>query len=363
MLLNAMSNTFGHIFRLTTFGESHGTAIGGIIDGCPAGIDIDTAFVQAELDRRKPGQSSITTQRHEDDRIEFLSGIFEGKTTGAPIGFCIANTDHRSADYDHLKNVYRPGHADYTYQQKYGIRDYRGGGRASARETATRIVAGAIAKLALRTIGIDITAYTTQIGNVAVTKNYNELDLTQVESNIVRCPDAAVATQMVELIDACRRQGDSIGGIVQCVISGTSAGLGEPLYGKLQAELAYAMLSINAAKGFDYGSGFEQIAQTGSSLNDAFYTDHDRISTRTNFAGGIQGGISNGADIYFRVVFKPTPTISKAQQTIDMGGNAVELAAHGRHDACVVPRAVPVVEAMAAIVLFDAYLQNRSATL
>lgn len=356
-------NTFGHIFRLTTFGESHGTAIGGIIDGCPAGIDIDTAFVQAELDRRKPGQSSITTQRHEADRVEFLSGIFDGKTTGTPIGFCIANTDHRSSDYEHLKSVYRPGHADYTYQQKYGIRDYRGGGRASARETAARIVAGAIAKLALHSIGVHIAAYTAQIGNIAVNKPYQELDLTQTENNIVRCPDEATATQMVELIDICRRQGDSIGGIVQCVISGAPIGLGEPLYGKLQAELAYAMLSINAAKGFDYGSGFEHVALTGSSLNDTFYTDHDRIGTRTNFAGGIQGGISNGADIYFRVVFKPTPTISKAQQTIDTDGNAVELSAHGRHDACVVPRAVPVVEAMAAIVLFDAYLQNRSATM
>ncbi|MGM9746662.1 MAG: chorismate synthase [Paludibacteraceae bacterium] len=356
-------NTFGHIFRLTTFGESHGTAIGGIIDGCPAGIDIDTAFVQAELDRRKPGQSSITTQRNEADRVEFLSGIFDGKTTGAPIGFCIANTDHRSSDYEHLKSVYRPGHADYTYQQKYGIRDYRGGGRASARETAARIVAGAIAKLALRNIGVHIAAYTAQIGNIAVNKPYQELDLTQTENNIVRCPDAATATQMVELIDTCRRQGDSIGGIVQCVISGAPIGLGEPLYGKLQAELAYAMLSINAAKGFDYGSGFEHVALTGSSLNDAFYADHEHIGTRTNFAGGIQGGITNGADIYFRVVFKPTPTISQAQQTIDTDGNAVELAAHGRHDACVVPRAVPVVEAMAAIVLFDAYLQNRSATL
>lgn len=356
-------NTFGHIFRLTTFGESHGTAIGGIIDGCPAGIDIDTAFVQAELDRRKPGQSSITTQRHEADRVEFLSGIFDDKTTGAPIGFCIANTDHRSSDYEHLKSVYRPGHADYTYQQKYGIRDYRGGGRASARETAARIVAGAIAKLALRSIGVHIAAYTAQIGNIAVNKPSQELDLTQTEDNIVHCPDAATATQMVELIDTCRRQGDSIGGIVQCVISGAPIGLGEPLYGKLQAELAYAMLSINAAKGFDYGSGFEHVALTGSSLNDAFYADHEHIGTRTNFAGGIQGGITNGADIYFRVVFKPTPTISQAQQTIDTDGNAVELSAHGRHDACVVPRAVPVVEAMAAIVLFDAYLQNRSATI
>ena len=349
-----MSNTFGHIFRLTTFGESHGTAIGGIIDGCPAGIDIDTAFVQAELDRRKPGQSSITTQRHEDDRIEFLSGIFEGKTTGAPIGFCIANADHRSADYDHLKNVYRPGHADYTYQQKYGIRDYRGGGRASARETATRIVAGAIAKLALRAIGIDITAYTTQIGNVAVTKNYHELDLTQTESNIVRCPDAATATQMVELIDACRRQGDSIGGIVQCVISGTPTGLGEPLYGKLQAELAYAMLSINAAKGFDYGSGFAGVTQRGSEQNDLFVTDNEgHVHTLTNNSGGIQGGISNGEDIYFRVAFKPVATLLREQATIDKEGHAATVKARGRHDACVLPRAVPVVESMAAVTLLD----------
>lgn len=354
-----MANSFGHIFKFTSFGESHGTAIGGVIDGCPAGLKIDADFVQTELNRRRPGQSALATQRHENDRVRFLSGLFDGQTTGAPIAFTIANEDQRGSDYEPLKSVFRPSHADYTYQAKYGVRDYHGGGRASARETAVRTVVGAVAKLALRQIGVEIKAYTSQIGGIAVTKPYTELNLRLAENNAVRCPDEAAAAKMATAIAQCQADGDSIGGIVTCVARNAPVGLGEPVYGKLQAELANAMLSINAAKGFDYGGGFSEIGLRGSEANDCFKAEKGRIVPVTNHSGGIQGGISNGADIYFRVAFKPTPTIAKAQQTVDAALNAVELAAHGRHDTCVVPRAVPVVEAMAAIVLFDAYLAAR----
>lgn len=356
-----MANTFGTLFRLTSFGESHGTAIGGIIDGCPTGIEIDLKFIQSELNRRRPGQSSITTPRNEADELTFFSGIFEGKTTGTPIGFAILNTNQKSDDYNHLKEVFRPSHADYTYQMKYGTRDYRGGGRASARETIARVVAGAIAKLALKQIGISITAYTSQIGPIKTSIPYQQLDLTQTESNSVRCPDQTVAKEMQNYIETCKAEGDSTGGIITCVIKGVPVGLGEPVFDKLQAHLAYAMLSINAVKGFDYGSGFEQVLQKGSKINDEFTIENEKITTKTNFSGGIQGGISNGQDIYFRTVFKPTATISKSQQTIDTQQNQiVNLEAHGRHDPCVIPRAVPIIEAMAAIVVLDAYLLNKT---
>ena len=355
-----MSNTFGTLFRLTSFGESHGAAIGGVIDGCPAGIDIDLTFIQQELNRRRPGQSSLTTQRNEPDEVTFFSGIFEGKTTGTPIGFAIFNTNQHSDDYNHLKEVFRPSHADYTYQAKYGTRDYRGGGRASARETITRIVAGAIAKLALKEQAISIVAYTSQIGHLAVTLPYQALDLTQVETNSVRCPDNTVAKDMINYIETCKSEGDSIGGIVTCIIKGVPVGLGEPVFDKLQARLAYAMLSINAVKGFDYGSGFEGVSQKGSAVNDSFTLENEQVTTKTNFSGGVQGGISNGEDIYFRTIFKPTATIAKSQQTIDIHKQTIELSAHGRHDPCVVPRAVPIIEAMAAMVIFDAYLLNKT---
>lgn len=358
-----MANSFGNIFKFTSFGESHGAVVGGVIDGCPSGLKIDTDFVQAELDRRRPGQSALTTQRHENDRVQFLSGLFEGYTTGTPIAFTIANENQQSDDYEALKHLFRPSHADYTYQVKYGRRDYRGGGRASARETAGRIVAGAVAKLALQSIGVEITAYTSQIGTIKLTQPHTELHLQTVENNAVRCPDKAAAEKMTAEIAQCQANGDSIGGIVTCVVRNVPVGLGEPIYNKLQAELAHAMLSINAAKGFDYGSGFDAIGLHGSEVNDAFKVENGHIVTATNHSGGIQGGISNGADIYFRVAFKPTPTIAKVQTTVDTDLNAIEIAAHGRHDACVVPRAVPVVEAMTAIVLFDAYLAARCARL
>ena len=355
-----MSNTFGTLFRLTSFGESHGAAIGGIIDGCPAGIEIDLEFIQAELNRRRPGQSSITTQRNEADEVTFFSGIFDGKTTGTPIGFAILNTNQHSDDYNHLKDVFRPSHADYTYQMKYGTRDYRGGGRASARETIARVVAGAIAKLVLKQAGISIVAYTSQIGPIKTALPYQQLDLTQTETNSVRCPEPVIAKEMQDFITTCKSEGDSIGGIVTCVIKGLPVGLGEPVFDKLQARLAYAMLSINAVKGFDYGSGFESVSQKGSEVNDSFTIENEKITTKTNFSGGIQGGISNGQDIYFRTVFKPTATISKSQQTIDTQKQLINLEAHGRHDPCVVPRAVPIIEAMAAMVTLDAYLLNKT---
>ncbi|HQB69358.1 MAG TPA: chorismate synthase [Paludibacteraceae bacterium] len=355
-----MSNTFGTLFRLTSFGESHGAAIGGIIDGCPAGIEIDLKFIQAELNRRRPGQSSITTQRNEADEVTFFSGIFEGKTTGTPIGFAILNTNQHSDDYNHLKDVFRPSHADYTYQMKYGTRDYRGGGRASARETIARVVAGAIAKLVLKQADISIVAYTSQIGPIKTALPYQQLDLIQTETNSVRCPDQTIAKEMQDFITTCKSEGDSIGGIVTCVIKGLPVGLGEPVFDKLQARLAYAMLSINAVKGFDYGSGFESVSQKGSEVNDSFTIENEKITTKTNFSGGIQGGISNGQDIYFRTAFKPTATIAKSQQTIDNQNQTINLEAHGRHDPCVVPRAVPIIEAMAAMVTLDAYLLNKT---
>ena len=347
-------NTFGEIFRLTTFGESHGPAIGGVIDGMPAGISIDLGVVQHELDRRRPGQSALTTPRKESDRVEILSGLFEGKTTGTPIGFIIRNENQHSADYDNLRDVFRPSHADYTYYNKYGIRDHRGGGRASARETAARCVAGAFAKIALQTQGIDVKAYTSQVGGIALPGTYKDYDLNAIESNAVRCPDAATAEKMADLIKSVKAEGDTIGGIITGVITGVPVGVGEPVFGKLHAALGAAMLSINAAKGFDYGCGFAGVAQRGSEQNDLFVADGEgHVHTLTNNSGGIQGGISNGEDIYFRVAFKPVATLLREQPTIDKDGHAATIKARGRHDACVLPRAVPVVESMAAMTVLD----------
>lgn len=354
------NNTFGTLFRLTSFGESHGKAVGGIIDGFPAGIAIDTDFIQQELNRRRPGQSSITTPRKEADAVEFLSGIFDGVSTGCPIGFVVWNTNQHSSDYDNMKDVFRPSHADYTYTQKYGIRDHRGGGRSSARETISRVVAGALAKLALRQLGIRITAYTAQVGPLRVDKPYTELDLSNIEQNSVRCPDPEMAQRMEELIYKTKGEGNTIGGVITCVIQGCPAGLGQPVFGKLHAALGSAMLSINAAKGFEYGQGFGSMDQKGSEQNDLFFNDNGHISTRTNRSGGIQGGISNGQDIYFNVAFKPVATVLMEQQTVDIHGNDTILKARGRHDACVLPRAVPVVEAMAAMTLLDQYLLNKA---
>ena len=348
-------NTFGNLFKLTTFGESHGVAIGGIIDGCPSGVTLDLEAIQQELDRRKPGQSAIVTQRKEPDTVEFYSGIFEGVTTGTPIGFVIKNANQKSKDYSHIKDSYRPSHADYTYDQKYGIRDYRGGGRSSARETASRVVAGAIAKQILS--GVSINAYVSGVGTLKLQKSHTELDLSQTESNIVRCPDPEMASEMEQYIKQIRKEGDTVGGIVSCAISGVPVGLGEPVFDKLHAELGKAMLSINAVKGFEYGSGFDGAALKGSEHNDLFNTDG---STKTNLSGGIQGGISNGMDIYFNVAFKPVATIMQDQETIDKDGNTVTMQGKGRHDPCVVPRAVPIVEAMAALVLVDYWLMNRT---
>lgn len=347
-------NTFGEIFRLTTFGESHGAAIGGVIDGMPAGISIDLDAVQHELDRRRPGQSALTTPRKESDRVEILSGLFEGKTTGTPIGFIIRNENQHSADYDNLRDVFRPSHADYTYYNKYGIRDHRGGGRASARETAARCVAGAFAKIALQTQGIDVKAYTSQVGSIALPGTYKDYDLCAIENNAVRCPDAATAEKMGALIKSVKAEGDTIGGIITGVITGVPVGVGEPVFGKFHAALGAAMLSINAAKGFDYGSGFEGVVQRGSEQNDLFVADGEgQVHTLTNNSGGIQGGISNGEDIYFRVAFKPVATLLREQPTVDKDGHAATIKARGRHDACVLPRAVPVVESMAAMTLLD----------
>lgn len=347
-------NSFGKLFKLTTFGESHGVAIGGIIDGCPAGLTLDFDAIQNELNRRKPGQSDIVTQRKEPDTVEFLSGIFEGKTTGTPIGFTIHNTNQKSKDYSHIKDTYRPSHADYTYDQKYGTRDYRGGGRSSARETASRVVAGAIAKQILKDIKIN--AYTSSVGDIYLEKPYQDLDFSKTESNTVRCPDDAVAEQMITKIKAIRKEGDTIGGTVTCVLQNVPVGLGEPVFDKLHAELGKAMLSINAVKGFEYGSGFCGTKMKGSEHNDLFNTDG---STKSNLSGGIQGGISNGMDIYFRVAFKPVATIMQNQDTINSEGEMVEMHGKGRHDPCVVPRAIPIVEAMAALVLADYALLRR----
>lgn len=347
-------NSFGKLFKLTTFGESHGVAIGGVIDGCPSGITIDLDAIQLEMDRRKPGQSDIVTQRKESDVVEFLSGIFEGQTTGTPIGFIIKNTDQKSKDYSHIKDVYRPSHADYTYDKKYGVRDYRGGGRSSARETACRVVAGAIAKQLLK--DVKISAYTSSVGDLFLDKPYQDLDFSKIESNTVRCPDESVSNQMIEKIRKIRKQGDTIGGTVTCVIQNLPVGLGEPVFDKLHAELGKAMLSINAVKGFEYGSGFCGAKMKGSEHNDQFNEDG---STKTNLSGGIQGGISNGMDIYFRVAFKPVATIIQKQNTLDNKGDIVEMQGKGRHDPCVVPRAIPIVEAMAALVLADYTLLRR----
>ena len=353
-------NTFGTLFTLTSFGESHGAAIGGVVDGMPAGITVDMDLVSREMQRRRPGQSAVTTGRKEPDEVEFLSGIFVGRTTGAPIGFIIRNTNKHSDDYDNLREVLRPSHADFTYWQKYGVRDHRGGGRSSARETAVRCVAGALAKLALRELGITIQAYTSQVGHIALENDYTKYDLSLTETNIVRCPDLKKAQEMEELILKVKSEGDTIGGIVTCVITGCPVGLGEPVFGKLHAALGSAMLSINACKGFDYGRGFDGIAERGSEQNDQFASNSEGITTATNRSGGIQGGISNGQPIYFRAAFKPVATQLGEQTTLDIHGNEQTLKAKGRHDPCVVPRAVPIVEAMAAITLLDHYLQARA---
>ena len=350
-----MSNSIGKLFTLTSFGESHGIAIGGIIDGCPAGLKLNFEAIQAELDRRKPGQSKIVTQRKEPDQVEFLSGIFEGQTTGTSIGFIIKNTNQKSKDYSDIKQTFRPSHADYTYTKKYGIRDYRGGGRSSARETANWIVAGAIAKQLLKSITIN--AFTSSVGSINLNKNYQELDFSKTESNIVRCPDKASAEAMIAHIQDIKKQGDTIGGTITCVAQNVPLGFGEPIFDKLHARLAHAMLTLNAVKGFEYGSGFEGTKLKGSQHNDAFNEDG---STKTNLSGGIQGGISNGMDIYFKVAFKPVATILQKYDTIDSDGKAVEVQGKGRHDPCVVPRAVPIVEALTAMVLADFYLLERA---
>lgn len=347
-------NSFGNIFNLTTFGESHGEAIGGIIDGCPAGLKIDFEAIAKEMQRRKPGQSAIVTQRKEDDEVKFLSGIFEGVTTGTPIGFVIQNTNAKSKDYSHIKDSYRPSHADYTYDKKYGNRDYRGGGRSSARETASRVVAGAIAKQLLK--DIKITAYVSGVGSLQLKKNYSEVDFSEIEKNPVRCADKEMASKMEAHIKEIRKQGDTIGGVITCIIQNVPVGLGEPVFDKLHAALGMAMLSINAVKGFEYGSGFSGTQLLGSEHNDTFNPDG---TTKTNFSGGVQGGISNGEDIYFKVAFKPVATIMKSQETIDKDGNSVAMEGRGRHDPCVVPRAVPIVEAMAALVMADFWLLNK----
>jgi chorismate synthase len=355
-----MSNTYGKIFKISTFGESHGIAVGVVLDGCPAGIEVDVDFIQSELDRRKPGQSKITTQRKEEDTIEILSGVFEGRTTGVPIAMMVRNADQRSKDYAHISEKYRPSHADFTYQEKYGLRDYRGGGRSSARETLARVAAGAIAKQYLSSLGIKINAFVTQVGPLKLEKDYKSMNLDSAEENIIRCPDAEMAEKMIEFVDETRKNRDTVGGVVSCVIAGTPVGLGEPVFDKLHAELGKAMLSINAVKGFEYGSGFQGVEMFGSQHNDAFYKEDDRVRTRTNHSGGIQGGISNGEDIYFRVAFKPVATLMMDQESINIEGESVTVSGKGRHDPCVVPRAVPIVEAMAALVIADFYLRNRT---
>ena len=353
-------NTFGNIFRLTTFGESHGEAVGGVIDGMPAGIDIDIEFIQQELNRRRPGQSKITTSRQEPDQVELLSGVFEGKSTGCPIGFIVWNTNQHSQDYENMRCLFRPSHADYTYYNKYGTRDHRGGGRSSARITISRCVGGALAKLAIRQLGISIQAYTSQVGHIALERDYQQYDLSQTENNAVRCPDAEKAAQMEELISQVKAEGDTIGGIITCVIKGCPVGLGEPEFGKLHAALGSAMLSINAVKGFEYGEGFNGVTARGSEQNDIFCQKDGHITTKTNYSGGIQGGISNGQDIYFRVAFKPVATLLMQQDTVDLKGNPTTLTAKGRHDPCVLPRAVPIVEAMAAMTILDYFLLQKS---
>ena len=363
LLTLTIVNTFGQIFRLTTFGESHGPGIGGVIDGMPAGIEVDMDFLQRELDRRKPGQSALTTARKEGDRVELLSGVFEGRTTGCPIGFLVRNENQHSSDYDNMRNVFRPSHADFTYQSKYGIRDHRGGGRTSARETIARVVGGAFAKMVLRQKNIRITAYTSQVGPIKLEDNYTAYDLDLIETNPVRCPDPEKAKEMEELIFKIKGEGDTIGGVVTCVVKGCPIGLGQPIYGKLQSALAAGMLSINAAKAFEYGEGFKGLKMKGSEQNDVFFNNNGRIETHTNHSGGIQGGISNGQDIYFRVAFKPVATVLMEQHTVNLDGTDTTLKARGRHDPCVLPRAVPIVEAMAAMTLLDFYLIDRTTQL
>ena len=356
-------NTFGTILRLTTFGESHGPAIGGILDGIPAGLEVDMDLLQRDLARRRPGQSRLVSPRDEKDQVELLSGVFEGITLGTPIGFLIRNQDQRPGDYDKLKDLYRPSHADLTYELKYGIRDHRGGGRASARETVARVVAGAFAKMLLRHFGVSVKAFVNTIGTVSVTKPYGDLDLDTSESSMVRCPDPDASKKMIELIDKTREAGDTLGGIIQCVVSNLPAGLGEPVFDRLHADLARAMMGINAVKGFEIGAGFNASGMKGSEHNDSFVRQSGKLKTETNFSAGIQGGISNGEDIYFRVAFKPVATLMQSQKTVDRSGKKVHLEAKGRHDVCVVPRAVPIVEAMAALTLADHLLRNRSARL
>ena len=358
-----MRNTFGNLFTLTTFGESHGEAIGGVVDGMPPGIDIDVAFIQQELNRRRPGQSKITTSRQEPDQVELLSGVFEGKSTGCPIGFIVRNQNQHSQDYENLRCLFRPSHADYTYYNKYGIRDHRGGGRSSARITISRCVGGALAKLVLKQKGISIHAYTSQVGDIALERDYHRYDLSLTETNAVRCPDLEKAAEMEALIEQVKAEGDTIGGLITCVVKGCPAGLGEPEFGKLHAALGAAMLSINAVKGFEYGEGFDGVNARGSEQNDVFCPADGQITTFSNHSGGIQGGISNGQDIYFRVAFKPVATILQEQQTTDLEGNPTTFTAHGRHDPCVLPRAVPVVEAMAAMTILDHILLSNSAIL
>ncbi len=358
-----MSNSFGQLFRITTFGESHGKSIGVIIDGCPAGIDFNLDFIVSELNRRRPGQSSITSQRKEDDYPEVLSGVYEGKTTGAPVCIVIANKDQKSADYAHIASQFRPSHADYTYFIKYGTRDFRGGGRSSARETANWVAAGAVAKMLLKRVGIHITAYVSSVGDIVLKKNYKVLNLSEAEQNIVRCPDPASADQMIELIKKIRKQGDTIGGVVSCVAENMIPGLGEPVFNKLHAALGHAMMSINAVKGFEYGSGFAGTKMKGSQHNDQIISEKGKVTTRTNFSGGIQGGISNGADIYFNVAFKPVATLMIDQESLNEAGEQVIIQGKGRHDPCVVPRAVPIVEAMAALVIADFVMISQSTKL
>ena len=363
-------NTFGQIFRLTTFGESHGEAVGGVIDGMPAGIDIDLDFIQQELNRRRPGQSKITTSRNEPDQVELLSGVFEGKSTGCPIGFIVRNTNQHSQDYENMRCLFRPSHADYTYQQKYGVRDHRGGGRSSARITISRCVGGALAKLVLRQLGISVQAYTSQVGNIALERDYKLYDLSLTETNAVRCPNPEKAAEMEALITQVKAAGDTIGGVITCVVEGCPVGLGEPEFGKLHATLGAAMLSINAVKGFEYGEGFDGVTARGSEQNDVFIPQEvptpsregacGGITTVTNHSGGIQGGISNGQDIYFRVAFKPVATLLKEQETVDKEGNPTTLTARGRHDPCVLPRAVPIVEAMTSMTILDHFMLNQA---
>ncbi|MCG6187736.1 chorismate synthase [Maribellus maritimus] len=356
-------NTFGKIFRLTSFGESHGRGIGGIIDGCPAGLDLNIDLIQKDLARRKPGQSKITTQRKEADQVEFFSGVFEGKTQGTPIAFAIWNKDQHSKDYNDLKDIYRPSHADYTYTKKYGTRDHRGGGRSSARETIARVVAGAIAKQILASRGISIQAFVSQVGEIQLKKSYTEIDLSKTDDNIVRCPDSETAEKMITRIEAAAKDRDTVGGVITGVAKGVPAGWGEPVFNKLHADLGFAMLGINAVKGFEYGSGFEGTKLSGSQHNDVFIKTADGVRTKTNNSGGIQGGISNGEDVYFRVAFKPIATLLKEQKTVDKSNNEITINPKGRHDPCVLPRAVPIVEAMAAMVLADHFLLSKLNTI